>query len=517
MRHLLGLLGLLGPLIFLALHAYAEEVPKEEQGLKQWPYNLPPHVKLWPEDPPHRRRDLEVIEEYVRRGKKPVGVKKMSTDESEMFWPEYWQFEDDLEPSTLPELTNWNAPIQARTEDDDALLSINASTLYFRPPFALHMESEEDLDYLEERRSSWLESKRDSAQVLDHLEKRGFTCPTGTNSCSSIGYPNSCCTVDETCFVIQDTGLGPVGCCPNGSTCGGTITTCAAGNTGCPDNLGGGCCIPSYVCSGPGCQSVPSFCFYAAANIHPGILNPSIAVGITTIITIGGASSSAEASTITTTPASSVPSSTTCPPSFQSCPASLGGGCCSSDRVCESFSCGPATSTTSTTTRQAASSTRSTVTATGVLPVRPTSITSSAPASTPPGLGCPGGYYACSAFYPGGCCRIGRDCSSTDCPATQSTTIISSEATIAVPVGSAATVNTQSGSCATGWASCPASLGGNCCPSGFACGTASCSSISGTATVTSSKESSGTQMQALIPTPLRLAIAMGLVIIVSSA
>jgi hypothetical protein len=51
-----------------------------------------------------------------------------------------------------------------------------------------------------------------------------------------------------------------------------------------------------------------------------------------------------------------------------------------------------------------------------------------------------------------------------------------------VPVGSAATVATPTGPCASGWATCAASVGGNCCPSGWECGTASCTSLSPTAT-----------------------------------
>jgi hypothetical protein len=49
-------------------------------------------------------------------------------------------------------------------------------------------------------------------------------------------------------------------------------------------------------------------------------------------------------------------------------------------------------------------------------------------------------------------------------------------------VGAAATVTSPTGSCATGWSSCPPSVGGNCCPNGYQCGTASCSSVAATTT-----------------------------------
>lgn len=61
--------------------------------------------------------------------------------------------------------------------------------------------------------------------------------------------------------------------------------------------------------------------------------------------------------------------------------------------------------------------------------------------------------------------------------------------TVVVPVGSAATVNSPTGTCASGWASCAASVGGNCCPSGWQCGSVSCSSLSATSTSVAQKES----------------------------
>lgn len=56
-------------------------------------------------------------------------------------------------------------------------------------------------------------------------------------------------------------------------------------------------------------------------------------------------------------------------------------------------------------------------------------------------------------------------------------------------MGTAATVAIPSGNCAGGWSSCAASVGGNCCPSGWECGTASCSSISPTQTAVAQKGS----------------------------
>ncbi|KAH8811880.1 hypothetical protein F5884DRAFT_293345 [Xylogone sp. PMI_703] len=453
MKSFFGLLGLPGPLLLLLIsHTYAE-TPDQDQNVEPWPHKPSSRVKHGSENPTKGRRDQGTAEEHLRLGMLPVGVKKMSTDESEKFWPEYWQFEEDLGLRKTPRFAAWNAPIQARSEEKDDMLLLNSSaTIPFKPPFALHIDTEMGLDNREDSEGSFWWSRRNAARALIQPEKRAFTCPAGTNSCSAIGYPNSCCTTDETCFAIQDTGLGPVGCCPNGSDCGGTITDCAAGNTQCSDELGGGCCIPNYICSGPGC-----------------VLDPSLVVTVTTTVTIIGSPPTTEVSTFVTTVASSLPPPTTSSTSTRS------------------------TTSTTSSTSQVGVSTRTTNSVTGVAPVRPTSDTStitSAPASSVSGTSCPVGFYACSAVYAGGCCRTGRDCSLTDCPPTQSTTIISSEATIVVPIGSAATVNTQGGSCATGWTSCPASVGGNCCPSGFACGTASCSSISASATEVVQKETS---------------------------
>ena len=145
-------------------------------------------------------------------------------------------------------------------------------------------------------------------------------------------------------------------------------------------------------------------------------------------------------------------------------------------------------STPSSASSSASSTPTATSSATGVAPVRPTSATSTTTPTAGP-TACPTGFYACEAYYAGGCCRTGRDCHTTSCPATSSTTIISSGVTVVVPVDSAATVNSPTGACASGWASCAASDGGNCCPSGWQCGSVSCSSLSPTSTAVAQKAS----------------------------
>ncbi|OGE47800.1 hypothetical protein PENARI_c037G07030 [Penicillium arizonense] len=89
-------------------------------------------------------------------------------------------------------------------------------------------------------------------------------------------------------------------------------------------------------------------------------------------------------------------------------------------------------------------------------PARPTSLSTATSAATGDDI-CPTGFYACSAVYHGGCCRTGRNCDTTSCPTTSSTTMTSNGVTIVVPVTTATENSGGSGSgnrCANGWFSC---------------------------------------------------------------
>ena len=88
---------------------------------------------------------------------------------------------------------------------------------------------------------------------------------------------------------------------------------------------------------------------------------------------------------------------------------------------------------------------------------------------------CPTGFYACVASAGGGCCQTGRDCQTTSCPPVQMTTIVNSNGiTVAVPATGVPAATT--GTCANGWFICGKEAGpvAGCCPSGYSCGTASC-------------------------------------------
>jgi hypothetical protein len=178
----------------------------------------------------------------------PTAIRKMPPDAGEKFYHHYYAFEQETsqQPFPIPAI----AARGSFQEQDARLLSTNASAeLDPRPAFAPLDDRWTSSDE-EGANSAWRLLRR----VAAALERRDWSCPGGTNSCIDIGYPNSCCPTGEACMVIQDTGLGPVGCCPIGSSCGGTITGCAAGNTPCGSDLGGGCCIPGYVCQGIGCK-----------------------------------------------------------------------------------------------------------------------------------------------------------------------------------------------------------------------------------------------------------------------
>lgn len=187
------------------------------------------------------------------RDQRPVGARKMSDDESEMFFMEYWQY------STGPEHTE----ASLKGDGGKALLRHknmerlqgggqslqNTSMLYpLQPPFSLHSEH-----YMGDHSIS-----RRLPRALSILGGRAFQCPTGTSNCDSIGRPNSCCRSEETCQLITDNGEGDVGCCGQGQSCNNDIAGCQQGYQSCPGSGGGGCCIPGYSCVGVGCKFIHS-------------------------------------------------------------------------------------------------------------------------------------------------------------------------------------------------------------------------------------------------------------------
>ena len=396
-----------------------------------WPYNLPPHMKYYPEDEPSVRRNLEIHDKLATSP--PNAVKKMGDDAGEMFFLEYWGFEEE--------------------EQSDKQRRISGNATMFGPAIRIH---------------------GDLSIAPRSYYKRDFTCPTGTNSCTNINRPNSCCPNGLTCNIVSDSGLGDVGCCRDSDSCGGQSSSCPQDYISCPSENGGGCCIPGYECQGVGCVLTST----TVVVVSPTPTSTSTSTSSSSSAPLP-ATSSSHPSPIMISSTSIRPTTSTCSTGFQSCPSSLGGGCCPTDRQCGSVTCPPSSTTLPSSTSP---STTPSITPSEAPPVRPTSNSPSqtpSPASTTPSA-CPQNFYACSAYYPGaGCCQVGRNCSSTSCPGRATTSIlVSNGVTIAA--------EPTTGVCASQWNSCPASVGGGCCPSGYACGTQSCSRVSAVASASQS-------------------------------
>ncbi|PYH46165.1 putative GPI anchored protein [Aspergillus saccharolyticus JOP 1030-1] len=351
-----------------------------------------------------------LIESYLAH--RPIrGVRKMSEDEGEKFFLDYWQFDDNYALGNSSDTPNGLASPARRSESlqTSEEVDFQPQSYPFNPSYSSGLDIE----------------GRGWRANFSPLLRRDFRCPSGTSNCTSIDRPDSCCSTDDTCVLVKDTGSGDVGCCPKGKTCSGTIGACAEGYSSCPSSMGGGCCIPGYDCVSGGCMRV---------------------------------------FTVTVTVSSTV--------------------------------------LLSTSTQTVAATTKTLSTGDLIPPARPTSVSTATSSSTSKTTRtatvsvCPTGFYACSAVYQGGCCRTGRDCDTTSCPATPSTTIASDGVTIVVPVTSATGTATEAasgsssssstGRCASGWFSCAETVGGGCCPTGYRCGS-SCTAVS-TATETVSKE-----------------------------
>lgn len=184
----------------------------------------------------------------------PTAIRKMGTNAEEKILHEYLAFstnDDDTTPQAAVSAPGFLTPAE------QALLAANSSTsIHYRAPLAAHLLSSDSGGggAIDARRDidPW-ESFHRGRMVEARLAKRDFSCPTGTASCAAIGYPNSCCQAGATCVQIADTGLGPVGCCPSGESCTGTIA-CTGDQEGCSSESGGGCCIPGWSCASVGCE-----------------------------------------------------------------------------------------------------------------------------------------------------------------------------------------------------------------------------------------------------------------------
>jgi progranulin len=175
----------------------------------------------------------------------PTAIRKMSLDEGEKLFPEYMAFEEEFYAQAPLSPREAAAAAQMARDADEALLLATNATIPYRPPFAQHEDERKGL-------LGW-ELFRRAAEALSLLQGRQ-ACPSGMSSCLNIGYPNKCCMSNEVCVQVTDTMVGHVACCPQGITCSGSVGPCGSGATSCPAELGGGCCIPGFVCQGVGCK-----------------------------------------------------------------------------------------------------------------------------------------------------------------------------------------------------------------------------------------------------------------------
>lgn len=204
----------------------------------------------------------------------PTAIRKMSLDEGEKFMHEYYAFGPLPPPPPPPPQQPLHQARAARllTPEEELLLSGNSSAaIPFLPPYPRHydyhsaglgprIKERKGEEGSKQRREAEAEAGslglyRRAREVLAKLQGRQFACPEGTHSCTNIDQPNYCCTAGTTCFVVTNApDAGNVGCCPEGANCGVTVGTCSDGATACPANLGGGCCIPGFVCAEVGCK-----------------------------------------------------------------------------------------------------------------------------------------------------------------------------------------------------------------------------------------------------------------------
>ncbi len=440
-----------GLLAFLA--GFPDQIRSQEL---RFPYNLPSHVKYYPEDEVFIRRDETIQQKLLQHP--VVGVRKMSDDEGEKFYFDYWAF-----------APTGNTGSQRDNEDQDGLFLPSNSTFIGRARRPLLLHSTHKSNIASNVLSRYI---RFPFTPRSTFGKRDFQCPSGTSSCASVNRPESCCAEGQTCQLIEDTGLGDVGCCAAGEACAGSLSNCPLGYTSCPNYPGGGCCIPGYACVSGGCllsstatvivnpsspstrpSSVTQSSSLTAVASSPSSATVVAAPPTTSRTPTPSTSQSATATITAITSTATSQNTLVCSSGFRSCPASLGGGCCPTDRACGRDICPEQSST-----------------ATIAAPVRPTSGDSTTPDASI--TGCPTGFYACSAFYQGGCCRFGRDCAPTSCPTSGTTTLIDDNGvTVIATTSSGLSANSiLTGACATGWSSCAASDGGGCCPTGYVCG-----------------------------------------------
>ena len=213
-----------------------------------WPFGLRPFSRSKSEHESLTGRDGTAITHSMTQV--PIAVRKMSGDQGEMFFPEYWQFGTEANSARELELDRRRpTPRSLRPLADEPTVKDWANASMPQPlqaPFALH--------HHQLATGPILNRLLRSPGAIFARANPTFACPGGTSACTSINRPYSCCAAGLVCRLTTDTGQGDVGCCEPGQDCGEEVSGCPAGDLLCPDSLGGGCCIPGSVCDGVGCK-----------------------------------------------------------------------------------------------------------------------------------------------------------------------------------------------------------------------------------------------------------------------
>ena len=366
--------SILTPLLLLTPALVASTLP--------WPFAndanpQSPAMKYWPAGTKPSEEIIQALKHQNERrsllhNAAPVAVRKMPPEESEKFYhysdpfvrriPGYFSPEEEV------------SVLGARNADSSDLFFDLQAPHYGAP----------------------------SPQIL----RRQFSCPANHYACDSINAPAYCCSVDEQCIKIQDTGMGTVGCCPNGQKCEGPLKGCNSDQVTCNASQGGGCCIQGYMCSANGCVPNGSSGQTATPTVEGAQTTQACSSGSYACPSTlaGGCCAIGRACGVDVCPATEtqqlpapVPTDT-CPTGFYSCAARFNGGCCRIGRDCAMTNC-PARTT-----------------GTGPTTVGDDIKTTLPPVYVPTGK-CQTGWYSCPPSFNGGCCPTGYDCGVTNCPA----------------------------------------------------------------------------------------------------
>lgn len=432
--------------------------------------NRPRTADLHPDHQKHLKREQQAQERL--QWQQPIGMRKMSGDEGEKFFLHYWDF-GDRSPAS---------------ETFDEVKAFANSSLDLSAPIAPHFERAHTF-------------RRYPGYSL--FARDWGSCPSGTKSCTEIDRPDSCCSENDECIRVEDTGNGDVGCCPQGGSCGNSISDCdeSAGQTSCPESSNKGCCIEGYSCFDVGCvwaSTQTTTTNLPVETVTQGQTNsepsPTTSADTETVGPAGGAGGSTYTTTIENTVTETAPGTTSVGTVTQ--PTTV--------TVTESPSGTTEEPPETETSEEQPSSTTSSDETAALPPARPTGSSDANSVTTAPeepsqtGDSCPTGFYMCSAHYLGGCCRVGRDCDTTSCPTSDSTAVVSNGVTIAGGGGVVASTSTTTigadgsstpaasteessmgGSCANGWFICSENDGGGCCPNNYACGASCTATVSG--------------------------------------